>query len=77
MGVLYKGIVTNNSSQQLLLIVFKQLWWRPDFSNLKCVCVWGEGGGDEAFRKFEKWAVNLQCFMGEGKSKITKTELPA
>ena len=25
MGVLYKGIVTNNSSQQLLLIAFKQL----------------------------------------------------
>ena len=25
MGVLYKGIITNNSLQQLLLIVFKQL----------------------------------------------------
>ena len=41
------------------------------------MCVWGWGGvgvgrgeGGEAFRKFEKWAVNLQCFTGERKSEM-------
>lgn len=30
----------------------------------------GRGEGGEAFRKFEKWAVNLQCFTGERKSEM-------
>ena len=30
----------------------------------------GVGEGGEAFREFEKWAENLQCFTGERKSEM-------